>query len=108
MLIIFLCKLHHAEGLTALPATFNDNGLMIILLFPSQESLFNFPFQHKHLIINILQMHKTIFQGTFQESTPIFQGTFQEPTPIFQGTFIGKDNKIKESLYGGKGFLTII
>ena len=70
---------------------------MIILLFPSQESLFNFPFQHKRLIINILQMHKTIFQGTFYEFAP-----------IFQGTFISKDNKIKESLYGEKEFLTII
>ena len=59
---------------------------MIILQFPSQESLFNFPFQHKRLIINILQMHKTIFQGTFYELAP-----------IFQGTFVRKDNKIKEA-----------
>lgn len=67
---------------------------MIILLFPSQESLFNFPFQHKHLIINILQMHKTIFQGTFYELAP-----------IFQGTFVRKDNKIKEACIKKNYFL---
>ena len=67
---------------------------MIILLFPSQESLFNFPFQHKHLIINILQIYKTIFQGTFHELTP-----------IFQGTFVRKDNKIKEACITKNYFL---
>ena len=67
---------------------------MIILLFPSQESLFNFPFQHKRLIINILQMHKTIFQGTFYELAP-----------IFQGTFVHKDNKIKEACIKKNYFL---
>lgn len=78
---------------------------MIILLFPSQESLFNFPFQHKHLIINILQIYKTIFQGTFHELTPIFQGTFHELAPIFQGTFVRKDNKIKEACITNNYFL---
>ena len=78
---------------------------MIILLFPSQESLFNFPFQHKHLIISILQIHKTIFQGTFRELTPIFQGTFLELTPIFQGTFVSKDNKIKDACIKKNYFL---
>ena len=68
--IVFLCKVKDRKCLSALPAALDNQWLAIFCVFPVNQFLLNFSFQHDSFASRIL------FYSSIAENRNFFKGVF--------------------------------
>ena len=76
--IIFLCKVKDRKCLAALPAALDNQWLAIFCVFPVNQFLLNFPFQHDSFASLIL------FYFSIAENNNFFKGVLTQTANFFE------------------------